>query len=382
MNSRERVLSTLGHKEPDAVPLDIGGTNLTGIAKSAYKNLCGYLNIDIEQITVSEVIQQLAQIDETVASMLKTDVHLIAPGPPSSWDLKIVEKDGRYRFTDEWGITWHMPKENGLYFDMVEHPLDGCISVSDVDKHRWPDPWDEGRYAGLWERLQRVYNESESAIVMQSASAGFFELSGWLRGMENFFIDLVSDSKMACKVMDKALEFKMAYWEKVLTNGGKYIQVVQEAEDLAAQNSLLISPELYRKHIKSRQKELYGFIKKLAPVKLFLHSCGAIRELIPDFIETGVDIINPVQVSARDMDTKELKKEFGMDIVFWGGGVDTQRILPQGTANEIRDEVRKRMDDLKPGGGFVFSAVHNIQADVPPQNIMAMWEAFQEYKHY
>ena len=385
MNSRERVIMALNHKEPDRVPFDLGGTNVTGISKTAYRRLLEYLGIKTHgrDLKTFCVIQQLAQIDEDIAGRLETDIRVVAPRTSSSWNLEITD-DGNYsRFADEWGINWKMPKNRGFYYDMVDHPLADASSVEDVDRYKWPDMSDSKRYEGLKDELGEVYRKTGCAIVMQGVSAGFFEMGGWLMGMENFYISLAIEPEIACRIMDRAIEVKMAYWEKVLKIGGEYINVAHEAEDLATQNSLLVSPELYRKYIKPRQKELYSFIKKLAPVKVFFHSCGAIKELIPDLIEAGVDILNPVQVSAAGMDdTKALKKEFGKDIVFWGGGIDTQRILPRGTVGEVWDEVRRRVEDLMPGGGFVFNPVHNIQADVPPENIVAMWEAFKEYGRY
>ena len=176
----------------------------------------------------------------------------------------------------------------------------------------------------------------------------------------------------------------MKYWEHALKLVGQNVMIVSEADDLASQNRLLIAPEIYRKLIKPRHARLFSFIKKQAavPVKIFYHSCGAVSPLLPDLIESGIDILNPVQVSARDMNTRELKRQFGRDLTFYGGGIDTQRVLPRGTPGEVRDEVRRRIDDLAPGGGFIFAAVHNIQADVPPENILAMREALQEYGVY
>lgn len=384
MNSRERVLMALNHKEPDRVPFDLGGTNVTGISKAAYKRLLDYIGIQREEKEIKTfcVIQQLGQIDDDVANRLKTDVRVVTPRTSSAWNLNILEDGPYYKFVDEWGITWKMPKDGGFYFDMVDRPLADAVTVEDIERYKWPDTADSKRFDGLEEELKEVYDRTGCAIVMQGVSAGFFELSGWLRGMENFFADLICEPELACKIMDKALEVKMHYWDKVLSLGKDYIHVVHEAEDLATQNSLLISPGLYRKYIKPRQKELYSFIKSKAPVKVFFHSCGAVKELIPDLIEVGVDILNPVQVSAAGMGSKELKKEFGNDIVFWGGGVDTQRILPLGTVEEVKEEVKRRIEDLMPGGGFIFNTVHNIQADVPPENIMAMWEALQEYGIY
>lgn len=384
MNSRERVLKALNHQEPDRVPFDLGGTNVSGIATKAYQNLLNYLGIPITagEIKISDQIQQLAQIDEAVARRLQSDIRVVTPRTSSVWNLRIEDEGKRTRFVDEWGITWKMPKEGGFYYDMVDHPLADAATVADVERYPWPDVADPKRYEGLQAELMDLSRKTEAGIVMQGISAGMFEMGGWLRGMENFFADLALEPEIACRIMDKVLEIKMIYWEKVLTLGKDYVHVAHEAEDLGTQNSLLVSPEMYRKYVKPRQKELYGFIKKIAPVKVFFHSCGAIKELIPDLIEVGVDILNPVQVSARDIDTEVLKREFGKDIVFWGGGIDTQRVLPHGSVAEVKAEVRRRVADLKPGGGFIFNTVHNIQADVPPQNIMAMWEALQEYGVY
>ena len=176
----------------------------------------------------------------------------------------------------------------------------------------------------------------------------------------------------------------MRYWERALALVGPNVMMVSEADDLASQDRCLVSRELYLKLIKPRHTRLFSFIKKEAqvPVRIFYHSCGAVAPLIPDLIESGIDILNPVQVSAAGMDTARLKKEFGKDLTFYGGGVDTQQVLPRGTPQQVRDEVKRRIDDLAPGGGFIFNTVHNIQADVPPQNIVAMWETLQEHGVY
>jgi uroporphyrinogen decarboxylase len=178
------------------------------------------------------------------------------------------------------------------------------------------------------------------------------------------------------------LEQKLTYWERALDLFGDLIDVAKEVDDLGGQNDALISPATYRRLLKPRHRELFQFIHSRSHARVFLHSCGSIRRLIPDLIDAGVDILNPVQVSAANMDTRELKADFGSELTFWGGGVDTQRVLCQGSTSAVRNEVRRRLDDLMPGGGFVFATVHNVQADVPPENYMAMWETLREHGEY
>ena len=197
--------------------------------------------------------------------------------------------------------------------------------------------------------------------------------------MEKFLIDLIANQRFAEKLMDKVLEYQLAYWDEFLDRVGDYVQVAQVAEDLGTQVGLIMNPKVFRKLIKPRDEKLWNFIKRKANVKLLLHSCGSVYQFIPDFIEMGVDALNPVQVAARDMDTRRLKAEFGEKLTFWGGGCDTQRILLFGTPADVRNEVKRRIKDLAPGGGFVFTQVHNIQAGTPPRNIVAMLEAANKY---
>lgn len=197
-----------------------------------------------------------------------------------------------------------------------------------------------------------------------------------------FIADLVRHKDWVGAMLDRLVEFKSAYWERALAEIGDLVDIVVEADDLGGQHAPLMSPRTYRQVIKPWHKRLFSFIKAQVPVKVFYHTCGAVRPLIPDLIEAGVDILNPVQIGAADMDPRELKREFGRDLVFWGGGVDTQSILGTATPAEIKDHVRRNMEALASDGGFVFAAVHDIQANVPPENIMAMWEAWHEYASY
>jgi len=382
MTSRERVLTTLNHKEPDRVPFDLGGTVVSGIHERAYRALRNYLGLPRVKPKIVDILQQIVQIDEDVMQRLGVDVKNVSPRSSATFKVEIKEMPEYMYLYDEFSIGWRMPKEGGWYYDMFDHPLKGNITEETVDRFRWPDPLDPARFIGLEEAAQQVVDNEKRALVIGNMSAGVMEVFAWVRGFEDYFADFVGNPNLACKIMDRVLEMKLAYWGRALEILGETIDVAQDADDFAGQDGLLISPATYRKLVKPRHKELFDFIHSHSKAKVFFHSCGSIRAVIPDLIEIGVDIINPVQVSAAGMDSAELKREFGKDLVFWGGGVDTQRVLGTGTPQQVREDVKRRLDDLMPGGGFVFNTVHNIQGNVPPENIMAMWETLQEYGVY
>lgn len=384
MTSWQRVETALQHKEPDRIPFDLGGSEVTGIHRCAYTRLREYLGLPQRKVVIEDLSQQLAKVDYDMQERLKIDVYPLNPGKPEGWEPHIETVGNYSRYIDEWGIHWYMPLGHGLYYDMRQHPLANIDSIEELNnKYTFPDPVDPGRFAGMKEQAQNYRREGKAYILGRNA-AGIFEMALWLRGFENFYTDMIFNQKFAEYLLDKIMEVKWRYWEKALDEVGENVLVISEADDLGSQKNGLISPELYRRLLKPRHTQLFNFIKKKAQRKvyIFYHCCGAIKELIPDLIESGVDILNPVQVSAKGMDTKELKRLFGKDITFWGGGVDTQNILPDGTPQHVRDEVKRRIEDLAPGGGFVFNTVHNIQGDVPPENIMAMWETLQEYGRY
>ena len=213
------------------------------------------------------------------------------------------------------------------------------------------------------------------AVYVGSVCAGLTEMLFRLRGFEDGYMDLAADPALARALMERVLEEKLAWWGAILPELGDAVDVVGEADDLGGQATPLFAPRTYRALVKPLHAELIAFIRARTRAKVLFHSCGAIRELLPDLVEIGVDVLNPVQVSAAGMETAALKRDFGRDLVFWGGGVDTQGVLGSGTPDDVRTEVRRRVADLAPGGGFVFASVHNIQANVPPENVAAMWEA-------
>ncbi len=331
---------------------------------------------------IVDIIQQIARVEDDVLERLGVDVKNISPRSSATFQIDVKDMGDYTYFYDEFKIGWKMPKEGGLYYDMFSHPLAGPITEADVDALPWPDPLDPARFVGLREAARRVAEEEKRAVVVGNMSAGIMEIFAWTRGFVDYFADMAGNERLAGKIMDRVLEMQIAFWDRMLTEVGDMIDVAGTADDFAGQNAMLISPRTYRKLCKPRHKQLMDFIHSRSKAKIFFHSCGAIRPVIPDLIEAGVDIINPVQVSAAGMDSADLKRDFGKDICFWGGGVDTQRVLGSGTPQEVRDETKRRVEDLMPGGGFVFNTVHNIQGDVPPENIMAMWETLQEYGLY
>lgn len=376
MNHREGVLAAVEHEEPDRVPIDFGGSS-AGIHVKAYEELKNYLGFKSET-ALYHMWQQLAYVDEPVLERFDTDTRHVLPSPLPARPPKKVFPDGSY--VDSWGVK---RARAGYYYDIPSdgHPLRNA-SIDDVDRYDWPDPHEGARKAieYMRERVKRLYEETDYALVY-SASANFFETSWCLTGFQRFFTDLIRDPSFVCKVMDKVLEYGMKFESEVLPEIGDYIDIVRTSDDLGMQNGPLLSPEMYRKYIKPRQKKAFQLIKSKTDAKIFLHSCGSISVFLDDLAEIGVDIINPVQVSAKNMDTKMLKEKFGDKLCFWGA-VDTQRVLPFGTVKEVEEEVKKRIKDLAPNGGYVLCAVHNIQPGVPPENVVAMYDSAKKWGSY
>ncbi len=378
MNSRERVWRSLNHREPDRVPFDLGGTGLSTIHVAAYQNLRRYLALLTVKPRIAFIAEQLALVDEDLAERLQTDVRMVIPGAAAAFRYAFRDEGAYQAYTDEWGIGWRKPKDGGLYYDMYHHPLTDATSLAELRAYPLPDPLDAGRFAALRSQAKAAASKGK-CVVLAGPCAGITEVYSWMRGYEQFYIDLLLNQDFVAYMLDRLLEWKCAFWEHALEEIGDLVDVVIEADDLGGQAAPLMSPKTYRCLIQPRHKRLFSFIKEQAPVKLFYHTCGAVRALIPYLIDAGIDILNPVQISAPGMDLLELKREFGRDLAFWGGGVDTQRVLGTATPRQIKEHVKRNIEALAPGGGFVFAAVHDIQANVPPENVMAMWEAWQAY---
>jgi uroporphyrinogen decarboxylase len=382
MNSRERLHLALNHQEADRVPFDLGATVLTSIHHKSYAALRNYLGLPRVEPRIVDIFQQIVVVDDDMRERLKVDVRDVAPRSSASFKIELKDMGEYTYFYDEWGIGWKMPKDAGWYYDMFYHPLSKAETIADIENYPWPDPTDPARFAGLGERARQAAEVEGQGVFLGGLSAGIMEMAAWTRGFDNYFSDFANNETLLVALMTKIMELKMQYWEIALRAAGEHASAVGEADDFAGQFRMLISPAMYRRIVKPLHKQLFDFIHARTQAKIFFHSCGAIRPVIPDLIEIGVDIINPVQVSATGMDSAELKREFAKDITFWGGGVDTQRVLGTGTPDEVRADTRRRIDDLAPGGGFVFATVHNIQGNVPPENLMAMWETLQEYGVY
>jgi uroporphyrinogen decarboxylase len=383
MNSRERLLTALHHQEPDHVPLDLGSTQVTGIHTGAYRHLRQALDLPPDNAPLCDAIQQLALPAADLLGLLGVDVRGLFPLNSHNWNIGEEDAGESWLYHDEWGITHRRPRPDGLYYSISQVPLPGPgVRAKDIDEHPWPDMGDRQRITGLRE-LASQYRAEGYGVVLKSPFAGMFEMAQRLVGMEPCLIMMASDAMLAETLFNKLLELKLAFWEMALPELADAVNVVAEFDDYGTQTSQLISPHMFRQQLRPRLQTLFGRIRQLAPgVKLFFHSCGNVRPIIPDLIEIGVDILNPVHVRAAGMEPAALKHDFGDALVFWGGGVDTQEVLPLASPQQVKDDVRRNIEALAPGGGYVFSPVHNIQPDVPPSNIVAMLEALHEYGVY
>lgn len=389
MNSRERVQTTLNHKEPDRIPYDLAGTTVTAITRNAYlraMQLRG-LSTEIGNDEIDPIQQIVTPCEENLLS-LKSDTRRIGAQRINDYRNTKRVNGHTIEVTDFYGCNWKFEKGHDIYFHMMDSPIEKADSLSG-SLHLLPQT-DWGSYIkilryNLNEQIGKVGN---FAGIADRNTAGLTENSLRIRGYENWFMDTMIDPDGVETLFDRIVDDKLRYWDAIIdwaieTGNESKIQVIAEADDLGSQAATIIDPDILRQMVIPRFKTIFTHVKKRLPhVKTFMHSCGAIREILPDLIEAGLDILNPVQFTAAGMELKELKRDFGDAITFWGGGVDTQSTLNNGTPQQVSDEVKQIIDLLAPGGGFVFAPVHNIQDDVSAENFWAMWDTLQEYGKY
>ncbi len=382
MNSRERVIKALNHEVPDRVPLDLGGFQ-TGIHRIAYEKLLDHLGLRGE-VNILDPIQQLAKPAEEVLERFHVDIRYISAHGPDSFKGGIEHniRDGRgwYDLKDEFGVVWSMPEDQQLYMDISHHPL-ADAGIANLDDYPFPDGCDVTRFTGVRDMACQLREETPYAISTGIGGV-VYEICWYMRGLERWFIDMLENPAFCEALLERTLKFWMDYFDGFMAEVGDLIDIVMIGDDLAGQYGPLFSPDFYRRIVKPRQKKLVQHIRSLTDAKIWYHTCGSCITLIPELLDNGIDILNPVQISAVNMDPVELKKRYGDRIVFWGGGCDSQRVLPFASPEEIKQHVRQNVEAFKTGGGYVFNNVHNIQADVPPENIVAMYEAAYEFGFY
>lgn len=373
MTHRERILAALRHHLPDRVPLDLGGTGSSTVSARFHERLRAYLNLPAEPPPVLFSKRSSTVIpDEVILKRFGIDARPIRTGRP---DVTTEHEIDANTFIDEWSVTWrralgeHFISVNGPFQHLAEpKPNDLGISV-------WPDPNDRGYYRSLGERARKLHEMTDCAVALNLPN-GPVHQSQFMRGYSEWLKDLLIHPKFVEALAERITEVWVGIATQALEESQDYVDVVSYGDDLALQSSPLMRPELYRKLIKPHHQRMAAAVKKFGKPIVY-HSCGSVYSLIPDLLDVGIDALNPVQVTAANMDTKRLKQEFGRDLTFWGG-IDTQRVLPLGTPAEVREEVRRRIEDLGEDGGYVLSPVHNVQPEVPPENIVAMLEAVLE----
>jgi uroporphyrinogen decarboxylase len=378
---RERVLRTLNHREPDCIPVDLGATVLTGIHKDAYRALAGLLDVKLE-MEIDNIMEQVAMVEPAFldAAGIEKNFVRIDLNPPSGWVLEIKEEEGHSFYYDEWGIRWGMPA-SGFYYDMIEHPLAKCENVSDIDRYAWPRGGDPARFEGLEFEAKALRQTPYAIIGSGRIGAGVLEQCCWMRGTERYFEDIILNKVFSRRLAEKITEIQIESLKSFLQKTGPFIDVLTLGDDWCGQEGPLVSPVFLREVIIPLTKMQIELIRRYTDAKIFFHSCGSVVKLIPDMIDMGIDILNPVQITAKGMDPRVLKEQFGKDLVFWGG-VDTQKTLPFSTSQEVRKHTESLIRILAPGGGFVFSTNHNIQSGTPPENLMAMYRTVSKHGAY
>jgi uroporphyrinogen decarboxylase len=403
LNSRERIILSINHKQPDKVPVDLGSSTVTGISATAYNNLKKYLKVE-SPTRIYDVIQQLANVDMGIIDLFGVDAldinrvsaenndwYVVSLGDGSkaeypSWFRPVKVEDGSWYTKDEQGILISKMSAGATFFDQMYYPYESGYpeTFNNLKDALKKISWIVHSHASnlntneLRARLLELKESTNKALVM-SGGVKLLEYGFFIRKMDNFLMDMITDQEKVSEMLDILVDMHLASLEKKCRTLGDIVDVIRFGDDLGMTSGPFMDPDTFRKLLKPRYKILCDYVKKNSKMKIFLHSCGSIKQYIPDLIEAGFDILNPVQTNCYDMDPLELKREFGKDITFWGGGIDTSSVINRGTPEEVRKDVLNRCEIFSKDGGFVFAPIHNILSEVPPQNIVAAYDAVREF---
>jgi len=411
MTSRERILAAINHQHADRIPVDLGSTPSSGISAIAYSNLKKYMGLKTGQTRIYDVVQQLAEPEDEILDQFHIDVLDIGrmfntdkndwypvtmangeQGAYPSWFHPQEAEDDTSIVRSKDGLIIAKMIKGSFFYNQTCFPyLDGYPDnfdrlKEDMDKVHWAamvhSPWDRAGQPDFWKILRektiRLRERSDRALMI-ICGCNLFEWGTFLRRIDNFLMDLLLEPKKVEALLDALMEIHLATLEKVCSSVGDLVDILRFGDDLGIDTGPFMDPRIYRKLFKPRHRLLCDFVKKNSHMHTFLHCCGSIYKLIPDLIDAGFEVLNPVQTNCVDMAPEKLKTEFGMDITFWGGGADTRHILNHATPAEIRLHVLDRLKIFSPGGGFVFNTIHNILPDVPAENIIAMFNAIEEF---
>jgi uroporphyrinogen decarboxylase len=377
MTPRERVLAALSHREPDRVPIDLGSTWISTTTIPFYEQLKSHFGVD-RPTRLMERNMQVCHIDEEILQRLSVDTRFVsynAPEHPSNQSVELG--DGHYR--DPWGIEWRKPPSS-YYYDLYRAPLAGEISIHDILRHPWPEPDDAGYTRGLRAQVQALRAGTDCALVL-NLSLWVLQCSQNVRGYQDWYLDLASQPELLECLADCLTESMLGPLEKVTAEVGDLIDVISVSDDIGHQDRLCMRPETYRKVFKPRHARLMEAIRSRSAAPVMWHTCGSVRDVVEDLREIGVTCLNPVQTTAARMEPRGLKADFGERMAFWGG-IDTMRVLNQGSPEDVQREVREKIRALAPGGGYILNPTHNVQPDVPVRNLLAMVETALRYGAY
>ena len=411
MTPRERVLAAIAHREPDRVPVDLGSTGSTGISAIAYARVRNRLGIREGHVDVYDVVQQVAQPEDWALDRFGVDVidlgrafnasaadwreGVLPSGAPArypAWFHPVAAPDGSSDVFHRDGTPIARMPARGTFFDQTCFPyLSGWpVGWSGLNeamgKVLWAalplSPWDKASLPDFWTRLREralLLRKESPRAIMVSVGCNLFEWGTWLRRLDNFLVDILAEPARVESLLDALLERHLAFLAQVCEYLGDVVDIVRFCDDLGTDQGPFMDPDVYRRVFKPRHRKLFEYARAHSSMHTFIHSCGSIDQVLPDLIDAGIEIVNPVQTNCRGMEPERLKREFGRDVAFWGGGVDTRFVLNTGTPVDVRRQVLDRLEIFSRGGGYVFNAIHNILPDVPPENVVALFEAVAEF---